>query len=246
MAFVQMDFMSGYLNMHTAVNIALPMVGNMEDIPCLVLLHDAGEDMTSWQRNVPVERYANEHGVAVVMPDGALSFYENMRHGGQYRDYIAKELPELLRAYFPVSAKKEKNFIAGCGMGGTGALKIALENPGNYAAAGAFGASHIEIEPENGNIKSALWRAYEENTDICRRQIEANAAKCSGMRIYHACAEESYSENIAVTRAFFEKTGGKIEYRFESFEGKDCWAAREKMLARFMENMRPEEKTSDN
>ena len=102
MAFIQLDFLSKYLNMHTAVNIALPMPVDasapMEDIPCLYLLHDAGEDMTSWQRNVPVERYANEFGVAVIMPDGALSFYEDMRHGGLYKSYIGKELPELLRA----------------------------------------------------------------------------------------------------------------------------------------------------
>lgn len=242
MAFVQLDFLSEYLNMHTAVNIALPMPDDasapMEDIPSLVLLHDAGEDMTSWQRFAAVERYAHEFGVAVIMPDGALSFYENMLHGGQYRDYIAKELPQLLRAYFPLSAKREKNFIAGYGMGGTGAMKIAFENPGNYAAAGVFGATHIQEQGANENMRSALRRAYGEDTSACARMIEENAqisANGPVMRIYHACAEENYTENIAATRAFFEKTGGSIAYSFEKYAGGDCWAAREKMLARFME-----------
>ena len=243
MAFIQLDFLSKYLNMHTAVNIALPMPDDasapMEDIPCLVLLHDSGDDMTAWQRNVPVERYANEYGVAVVMPDGALSFYENMRHGGMYRNYIAKELPQVLRSYLPLSAKREKNFIAGCGMGGTGALKLALDNIGNYCAAGVFGAAHREREAANEAMQSALWRAYGGDADACRREIEKNAAEIAEngpqIRIFHACAEGAYSENVASTRAFFEKTGGKLGYSFEGFAGRDNWAAREKMLVRFME-----------
>lgn len=240
MAFIQLDFLSKYLNMHTAVNIALPMPDDvsapMEDIPCLYLLHDAGEDMTSWQRNVPVERYANEYGVCIIMPDGALSFYENMRHGGQYRDYIAKELPQLLRAYMPLSRKREKNSIAGWGMGGTGALKIALGNIENYCAAGVFSASHIEKEPANENLRSALLRAYGEDIDACRREIEKNAAEVAqrgpGVRIFHACAEGC--SDAETTKAMLEGVGGMIAYSRESIAGEN-WACREKTLVSFLE-----------
>ena len=187
MAFIQLDFLSKYLNMHTAVNIALPMPQDvsapMEDIPCIYLLHDAGEDMTSWQRNAAVERYANKYGVCIIMPDGALSFYEDMPHGGQYKSYIARELPALLRAYFPLSAKKEKNFIAGCGMGGRGALKLALENPDSYAAAGLFAASHTDEKPCCEAMESALMRAYGIGHDSHIHSTEAP----TNLQVRHQC-----------------------------------------------------------
>jgi len=249
MAFIQLDFLSKCLNMHTAVNIALPMPKDthapMEDIPCIYLLHDAGEDMTSWQRNVPVERYENAFGAAVIMPDGALSFYEDMVHGGMYKRYIAEELPFLLRSYFPLSAKRERNFIAGCGMGGRGAVKIALENPDNYGAAGMFCASHAEEKARNEAMESALFRAYGRDAGVCRRLIEAKAAEVArtgpDTGIFHFTAGEA---EAGVTRSMFESAGGHIQYRFEAFSGRDDWAVREKMLVRFMEEIRmpaPEE-----
>ena len=232
MAFIQLDFLSKYLNMHTAVNIALPMPVDasvpMEDIPCVYLLHDAGEDMTSWQRNVPVERYANEFGVAIIMPDGALSFYEDMRHGGLYRSYIGRELPELLRAYLPLSAKKEKNFIAGCGMGGRGAVKIALANPDNFSVAGMFAASYREEKPCCEALESALFRAYGDDAASGDRFIEAKAAG-SGINICHFVCGDAQEEKLFADRG--------LNYRLENFGDKDCWAVREKMLVRFIEGL---------
>ena len=47
MSLIRLDFLSKYLEMHTAVNIALPMPADadapMEDIPSVILLHDMGE-----------------------------------------------------------------------------------------------------------------------------------------------------------------------------------------------------------
>ena len=234
MAFVQLDFLSEYLNMHTAVNIALPMPKDasapMEDIPCIYLLHDAGEDMTSWQRNVPVERYANEYGVAIIMPDGALSFYEDMVHGGQYKSYIGKELKELLCAYFPLSGQREKNFIAGCGMGGRGAVKIALENEDCFAAAGMFASSYIETDAH----QSALFRAYGDDTASGNRFIEERLADTK-LNICHFVCGDDMNEKTAATRKLFENGGAA--YRFEAFEGGDSWAMRENMLLRFIEEI---------
>ena len=239
MAFIQLDFLSKYLNMHTAVNIALPMPADvsapMDDIPCIYLLHDIGEDMTSWQRNVPVERYANECGAAIIMPDGALSFYEDMRHGGLYRSYIGSELPSLLRSYFPMSTKKEKNFIAGCGMGGRGAVKIALENPDTFAVAGLFAASHKEAKPCCEAMESALFRAYDSDAVSGDRFIEEKAAAAE-MKLCHFVCGNAQAEEVASPRELFENAGG-IDYHFEAFKGSDNWAVREKMLLRFIETL---------
>lgn len=241
MAFVQLDFMSKCLNMHTAVNLALPEVSSekpFEALPTLFLLHDMGEDMTAWQRFSPVERYAQAHGIAIVMPDGALSFYENMRHGAAYADYIALELPHLMRNYLPLSAQREKNFIAGFGMGGRGALKLGAAHPENYAAAGAFCASHFEIAPQSEAEKTALFRAYGDDTALCRKQIEGGVCEIARNErqflIYHACTQADIAPETHAANSFFEKIGGKIDYRFQLYHGGSIWEMREKMLASFL------------
>lgn len=103
------------------------------------------------------QRYAAEHGVALVVPDTSprgddvadadsydlgkgAGFYLNAtqapwsRHYRMY-DYIADELPALIESQFPVTAARS---ISGHSMGGHGALTIALKNPGRYRSVSAF------------------------------------------------------------------------------------------------------------
>ena len=103
------------------------------------------------------QRYAAEHGVALVAPDTSprgddvadddgydlgkgAGFYVNAtttpwsRHYRMY-DYVVHELPELVEAQLPVT---DMRAISGHSMGGHGALIIALKNPGRYRSASAF------------------------------------------------------------------------------------------------------------
>jgi S-formylglutathione hydrolase len=106
------------------------------------------------------QRYAAEHGIAVVAPDtsprgeevpddpeGAYDFglgagfYVNATRAPwseHYRmyDYITRELPELVEADFPVDPRRVG--ISGHSMGGHGALAIALKNPGRFKSVSAF------------------------------------------------------------------------------------------------------------
>jgi len=247
MAFIQLDFLSKYLNMHTAVNIALPMPVDasapMEDIPCLYLLHDAGEDMTSWQRNVPVERYANEFGVAVIMPDGGLSCYENMVHGAKYRDYICRELPMLIQATFPVCSDRENNFIAGCSMGGFGALKLGLAHPEKWSKIGCFSAAHFEYQPDMPRNKAMLKRVYGDRIADFDAQIAADALAANAankhISIWHCCGDDDILKpNALKTRAFFEAMPeGSVHYRFEMLPGRHDWALWDAAFAHFLDTL---------
>lgn len=79
------------------------------------------------------------------MPAGDKSFYTDMKYGGKYYTYIAKELPKLVQEFFNVSEKREDNFIAGLSMGGYGALKIGMRECESFsAAAGLSGVADIE------------------------------------------------------------------------------------------------------
>jgi S-formylglutathione hydrolase FrmB len=72
------------------------------------------------------------------MPAVQRSFYTDMSYGYRYWTFISEELPALARAFFPLSAAREDNFVAGLSMGGYGAFKLALTHPNRYAAAASL------------------------------------------------------------------------------------------------------------
>lgn len=103
--------------------------------PVVFLLHGLSDDHTIWQRRTSVERYAQERGLAVVMPGVDRSFYLNMASGPRYGDYISEEIPRVARALLPLSEDPAHTYVAGLSMGGYGAFKLALDHPERYAAA---------------------------------------------------------------------------------------------------------------
>ena len=150
MARITCDLYSDNLQSNTTVTVLLP-TSNPDPqsplrakydagakFPTLYLLHGMFGDHTDWTRFTQIETFAEECGAAVVMPSGANSFYTNMKHGPRYFSWVAEELPRAMRALFPLSEKREDNFIAGLSMGGYGAFKIAMTKPENYAAAASL------------------------------------------------------------------------------------------------------------
>ena len=152
MIFCECNFFSKILKNHVNVNVLLP---SLPDNDCLssdfhtiypvgklhktlFLLHGALDDYSCWMRHTAIERYAEEKNIAVVMPSGQNGFYTNARYGMDYFDFITRELPEFVRYTFPLSEKREDNFIAGPSMGGYGSSKCALHCPDQYAAFGDF------------------------------------------------------------------------------------------------------------
>ena len=65
-----------------------------------------------------------------------------MLHGGKFFTYIADELPEIMRGFFPISAKREETFICGSSMGGYGALKIGLSRPERFGVIGSLSSGY--------------------------------------------------------------------------------------------------------
>lgn len=129
-----MSHSSASLGRSFCYNIIVPENSD-GDIPAVLLLHGLSDDYTQWERMTPIERYANERGIAVIMPDGARSFYTDMKYGDAYYSSIVRDVMRSARSLFPLSVKREKNFTAGLSMGGYGALKIALKNPDVFSGA---------------------------------------------------------------------------------------------------------------
>jgi len=138
MAFIQCDFHSEVLGFGTSINVILPKKDNKEKYSVLYLLHGLTDDHTAWQRKTSIERYANKKNLAVIMPTVQRSFYTDMAKGYDYWTYMTEELPEIVHDFFPISPKRENNFVAGLSMGGYGAFKWALRKPEKFKAAASL------------------------------------------------------------------------------------------------------------
>ncbi|HEX7432329.1 MAG TPA: alpha/beta hydrolase family protein [Anaerolineaceae bacterium] len=160
MALLHADFFSNALNLSTSMDVILPQPGVKELIrtkgrlrrrfPTLYLLHGFSDDHTIWQRRTSIERYASVYNLAVVMPAVHHSFYTDMACGYHYWTFVSEELPALARSFFPLSDKREENYVAGLSMGGYGAFKLGLSHPDRfYAAASLSGALDIVREMQN-------------------------------------------------------------------------------------------------
>ena len=245
MPVIQMRWLSEKLGMYTPVTIILPMPRDakkpVSPLPVLYLLHGMGDNHSAWLRKTAVERYAQEKGLAIVMPDGELSCYEDMVHGRAYRTYIASELPGFIRKNFPVSTKREENFIAGCSMGGFGALKLALSDPEKWGAVGCFSAAHFEYRPDAPRNHAMLNMVYGDRIDQYDTQIAADIIRVNKgglpMRIWHSCGDaDRLKENALKSRAFFEALdSGSIDYSFQMLPGRHDWALWDESLRLFMD-----------
>lgn len=107
----------------------------------LVLLHGLGDSYQAWYARTAILRYAEEYDVAVLMPEVARSFYQDMKYGRKYFKYITEELPEYAANVFHISTSPEDLMIAGLSMGGYGALRCGLTYPEKYCGVGIFSSA---------------------------------------------------------------------------------------------------------
>lgn len=147
MALLTLDFESGYLKGNTKIGIILPdrpqgvspgeFYRSGKKYKVLWLLHGGGGDYSDWIRKSSIELYACERELAVVMPSASNSWYmdwEIFGNGYFFEQYFCKELMPMIYSRFPVSSRREDNYIGGLAMGGRGAFMFGIENPDKFEA----------------------------------------------------------------------------------------------------------------
>lgn len=115
MAHITLNYLSKTLGMHQTINVILPedksyfdTNENAKPLKTMLLLHGLSSDTSSYMRYTSIERYANTHQLAVVMPNADHSFYSNMAYGHSYYDYIL-EVYDYVHQILPLSKKREDN-----------------------------------------------------------------------------------------------------------------------------------------
>lgn len=221
---------SSSLSMMTSLTVTIPDNTN-GDMPVLFLLHGLSDNHSAWLRRTNVDLYAEQSGIAVVMPEVQRSFYTDMTHGLKYFSYIADELPAICRRMFRFSGKREDNFIAGLSMGGYGALKVALTCPEKFLAAASFsGAVDVEKRFHETMDLMSLDECYAINKGVIQPKdnlfdlsSELSAKGAYLPDIYMTCglSDFLYEDNKGF-RAHLDSLS--IPYTYEEWEGSHEWS----------------------
>ncbi|MFC5701898.1 alpha/beta hydrolase [Cohnella faecalis] len=217
MPLFQCDFFSDTLKMATSMTVILPRDpskfakepdgSSSGKYPTLYLLHGLSDDHTIWLRRTSIERYADEFGIAVVMPNVHRGFYTNMKNGFDYWTFVSEEVPSFAQASFPLSARREHNFAAGLSMGGYGALKMALRRPEMFAAGAGFsGALDVVSESldflfekrEYERIFGSKAETRGSDDDLFRLAEKLAASDGPVPKLYQCCGTEDflYEDNL--------------------------------------------------
>ena len=249
MAFFQVNFFSPTLGFNTDLHVFIPTPNSDEllnhkrsdyfkpgaKFQVLYLLHGAYGDNTDWTRLTSIEKYAQKHRLAVVMPSASNSFYQNMYCGSDYLTYLTEELPAFVQALFPISTKRENTFVAGLSMGGYGAVKLAVEKPQQYAAcaslSGAIDLAAIMGQVSSGEITGPFrWDAvFEHPQQVVGSDADLFALiekrKQQGAvlpRIFQSCGTEDFIYKANVSAAQKLRALG-VELTYEEHPGIHDW-----------------------
>lgn len=241
MAFLECHVFSKSLFMATSFSACLPndvMERPEQGFPVVYLLHGYSDDHTIWARRTCVDRYAEERGIAVIMPEVQHSFYADMKYGMKYFEFVSEELPKLCRGMFGLSPRREDTFVAGLSMGGYGALKCGLSRPDVFSACVGLSASADIVtllekrEPQNKEFVGIFGDKLEitEKDDLFALAKSAEQLpKDSRPRVMTCCGTEDflYDDNKKF-KEFMEKSD--LSYRYMEGTGVHDWVFWEKMI----------------
>ena len=241
MAHLVVDYYADALGVQTRMHVLLPQRLAAGKAKTLYLLHGMSDDEGTWMRRTSIERYAEEKGLAVVMPDGGLGWYTDMYRGLAWFKFISGELPALCRRFFPIlSDKREDTYIGGNSMGGYGALKCALRAPRTFSRVISLSGALDAADTAINNTVPATRRYWEDvfgpAEDVSGSENDLFAAATAltdpalRPRIYMWCGTEDflYAQNIRM-RDHLRALGYDLMY--EESPGDHQWKHWDKKIA---------------
>ena len=257
MAFFRGDVFSYTLDKMTSLNVFLPH----DDLPrlqvtdkpmrTLVLLHGLQGNASFWSRYSSIERYAQAHNIALIMPEGEMSMFVDMKHGLDYGEYYGKELKKIVGQLFNVPTDREHYSIAGFSMGGYGALRLSLQYPEEFShcmcIAGAFmlgGERHLtelknwqesDVRPSPYDPEYELQRTFKKSceaaygiamepspeTDLIQLAKSAVESGKDLPRILMTSGTEDFLHDVSIEYSKYFNSIG-LEHELHTWEGDHC------------------------
>jgi S-formylglutathione hydrolase FrmB len=163
---------SAALGRRATCTVLLPDHGGAGPWPVLYLLHGQSDDHRAWLENTTLAptlaRLATE--LAVVLPDGAISYWADVHPLLRYESYLLDDLDALVHRLFPLSPGPVA--IGGLSMGGYGALRLALRHPHRFSSVTA----HSTRAPTREELAQLPWAQHVPIETLDLASIAAHAA----------------------------------------------------------------------
>lgn len=237
MAILSCNFISRSLGRTVPFTAVLPTINFMQMIDesseiytnpkpyrTLYLLHGIGNNHIDWIAGTRIAHYAEEHGLAVIMPAGENRFYTDNNEFDRYGQYIGSELVRATRAMFNLSHRREDTFIGGLSMGGYGALRNGLKYCDTFGGIIALSSALVVDDAKNAPADAPVFfgrRSYFERvfgdlsqlegSDNDLRELTRKNAEKTNM--YIACGtEDTLIEKNRELKAFLEQNGVRLTY----------------------------------
>lgn len=168
MSLLTLQYQSAAIVQGTTLKIFLPtdmITGRTMEPPfkTLYFLPGFSADSTTIMTYLSVRLQSEEHGVAVVIPDGFNSFYidrtEIMANFGSF----IQEIVETTRKLLPLSDKRSDTYIGGISMGGWGSLYHGMKSSRLFSKVISFSPAIDILELANHEVNGftpAFFRAY--------------------------------------------------------------------------------------
>ena len=178
MALIQMSFLSTALKRTVPVTVVLPVdntafLRETPRFPTLYLLHGLLGSHTDWVCNTRIQKWAEERGLAVVMPSGDNSFYiDQLLPNQDYGEFIGRELVEMTRRAFPLSHDREETFLAGLSMGGFGAMRNGLKYADTFSQIVSLSPALHLFEGDGEQVCGLLGKPLEKWEEIKNSDVE--------------------------------------------------------------------------
>lgn len=209
----------------------------------VIMLHGGGGgkgiDNTCWLKDgTPIQEYADNYNMLLVMPGAPDSMYANSVKGDNYEDFVAREIPVLIRNYFRVSCEREKTAVIGMSMGGYGAMRIGLCESDTFGTVICLSAGNLWVSDLSNTVhayavKNVFGVERIEQTEGTEHDLYylAERAIKEGKplpQIYHACGTEDHALGHAhPTALWFKENAPQFDYEYHEIEGgkhnKEFW-----------------------
>jgi len=138
---------------------------NGERCPAVVLLHGYGGSFRQWASIANLQYYSDEYHFVIVCPDGFKeSWYIDspLKKGENYGTFFRETIMPGICDSLPVDTSMM--FISGLSMGGHGALRLFMDNPQLFRAAGSMsGVMDLTTSSVTASIAKHLGKKSADN-----------------------------------------------------------------------------------
>lgn len=245
------------LQRRTSISVILPsdnihfLQDTEEIVPkpykTLYLLHGLYGSDDIFLANTSIQKFAEDNGIAIVIPCGENSFYvDNEKAHAYYGEYVGQELLDITRNIFPLSDKREDTFIAGFSMGGYGAIRNGLKYSQNFSKIGMISAALITDDIINYTDDNNVLRSkqfYESVFDDLNKlqgsdkDPKALIKNCNNIPdIFMACGVDDflYEKNVD----FYEFLNSEnVNVSFVEASGEHTWEFCDKHIKEFIKTL---------